>query len=59
MEDAMILNKGAYERGFGHGCVYKNYYRELNESNNKSRFKMFHSSKSNEIEDLDLASHGL
>ena len=55
----MILNKGAYERGFGHGCVYKNYYRELNESNNKSRFKMFHSSKSNEIEDLDLASHGL
>eukprot|EP00588_Corethron_pennatum_P003384 CAMPEP_0194292816 /NCGR_PEP_ID=MMETSP0169-20130528/46523_1 /TAXON_ID=218684 /ORGANISM="Corethron pennatum, Strain L29A3" /LENGTH=1342 /DNA_ID=CAMNT_0039041135 /DNA_START=42 /DNA_END=4070 /DNA_ORIENTATION=+ len=23
MEDAMILNKSAYERGFGHGCVYK------------------------------------
>jgi DNA-directed RNA polymerase I subunit RPA2 len=47
MEDAMILNKGAYERGFGHGCVYKSYYRELNEqsagnSNHKSRFKMFH-----------------
>ena len=31
MEDAMILNKGAYERGFGHGCVYKSYIRELNE----------------------------
>ena len=23
MEDAMILNKGAYERGFGHASVYK------------------------------------
>lgn len=23
MEDAMILNKASYERGFGHGCVYK------------------------------------
>eukprot|EP01135_Chromosphaera_perkinsii_P009911 Nk52_evm4s1967 gene=Nk52_evmTU4s1967 len=23
MEDAMILNKGAFERGFGHGSVYK------------------------------------
>ena len=23
MEDAMILNKSSYERGFGHGCIYK------------------------------------
>lgn len=23
MEDAMILNKSAYERGFGHASVYK------------------------------------
>ena len=23
MEDAMILNKSAFERGFGHGSVYK------------------------------------
>lgn len=23
MEDAMIINKGAYERGFGHGSMYK------------------------------------
>jgi DNA-directed RNA polymerase I subunit RPA2 len=23
MEDAMIINKSAYERGFGHGSVYK------------------------------------
>jgi DNA-directed RNA polymerase I subunit RPA2 len=48
MEDAMILNKGAYERGFGHGCVYKNYYRELNE-NHKSRFAMC-----NKKTDVDL-----
>lgn len=25
MEDAMILSKSSYERGFGHGVVYKNY----------------------------------
>jgi|TARA_B110000285_G_scaffold226800_1_gene287098 DNA-directed RNA polymerase I subunit RPA2 len=31
MEDAMIMNKGAYERGFGHGCVYKSYIKELND----------------------------
>jgi DNA-directed RNA polymerase beta subunit len=31
MEDAMIINKSAYERGFGHGTVYKSYLRELNE----------------------------
>lgn len=32
MEDAMILNKSAYERGFGHGCVYKSMRYELNET---------------------------
>jgi DNA-directed RNA polymerase I subunit RPA2 len=31
MEDAMIINKGSYERGFAHGAVYKSYIRELNE----------------------------
>jgi len=30
MEDAMIINKGAYDRGFGHGCVYKSYVKEVN-----------------------------
>lgn len=50
MEDAMIMNKGAYERGFGHGCVYKSYIKELNDqsagnSSQKSRFKMFHPRK--------------
>lgn len=32
MEDAMILNKSSYERGFGHGLIYKNYSFEVNES---------------------------
>eukprot|EP01029_Cantina_marsupialis_P012874 TRINITY_DN284_c0_g1_i1.p1 TRINITY_DN284_c0_g1~~TRINITY_DN284_c0_g1_i1.p1 ORF type:complete len:1136 (-),score=361.07 TRINITY_DN284_c0_g1_i1:415-3822(-) len=31
MEDAMILNKGAMERGFGHASVYKNIKVDLEE----------------------------
>ncbi|KAJ1438517.1 hypothetical protein B484DRAFT_444535 [Ochromonadaceae sp. CCMP2298] len=31
MEDAMIINKAAYERGFGHGCVYKTHTYDLEE----------------------------
>ncbi|EGC31907.1 RNA polymerase I, second largest subunit [Dictyostelium purpureum] len=37
MEDAMIINKSAYERGFGHGSVYKNEYIDLDEG--LSRFE--------------------
>ena len=66
MEDAMILNKGAYERGFGHGCVYKSYIRELNDqsagnSAQKSRFKMFHHKKQDMVNraGVDLAAQGL
>lgn len=29
MEDAMILNKSSYERGFGHGSVYKTHIVDL------------------------------
>jgi DNA-directed RNA polymerase I subunit RPA2 len=29
MEDAMIINKSAYERGFGHGYVYKTKFKEI------------------------------
>ncbi|KAI0832821.1 beta and beta-prime subunits of DNA dependent RNA-polymerase [Trametes gibbosa] len=31
MEDAMILNKSAHERGFGYGTVYKSYTVDLQE----------------------------
>ena len=53
MEDAMSINKGAYERGFGHGCVYKSYIRELNEptpgsGQNKSRFRLLNALKNRE-----------
>jgi len=68
MEDAMIMNKGAYERGFGHGCVYKSFYKELNDqsagnSSHKSRFKMFNQKKQQKdmmgASEVDLESHGL
>ncbi|EGG16401.1 RNA polymerase I [Cavenderia fasciculata] len=31
MEDAMIINKSSYERGFGHGSVYKTVFYDLDE----------------------------
>ena len=31
MEDAMILNKSSYERGFGFACMYKTFIYRLNE----------------------------
>lgn len=31
MEDAMIINKSAFERGFGHGSVYKTHTIDLEE----------------------------
>ena len=37
MEDAMIINKSAYERGFGHGIVYKTKTKILNEKGNGNR----------------------
>jgi len=63
----MIMNKGAYERGFGHGCVYKSYYKELNDqsagnSANKSRFRMFNSKKNENLrgaDEVDLKGMGL
>jgi DNA-directed RNA polymerase I subunit RPA2 len=50
MEDAMIINKGAYDRGFAHGCVYKSYIRDLNEnagqtSASKSRYRLINNKK--------------
>jgi DNA-directed RNA polymerase I subunit RPA2 len=36
MEDAMIINKAAYERGFGHGSVYKTAILNLDEEEKKA-----------------------
>jgi DNA-directed RNA polymerase I subunit RPA2 len=58
MEDAMIINKSAYERGFGHGCVYKSYMRKLNDNGNmfqkekSSRYKLLSSMKKEERKGL-------
>jgi DNA-directed RNA polymerase I subunit RPA2 len=44
LEDAMIINKQAYERGFMHGSVYKTYTKEVNDKDSNrdasSRFRM-------------------
>ncbi|KAL4076292.1 beta and beta-prime subunits of DNA dependent RNA-polymerase [Scleroderma citrinum] len=37
MEDAMILNKSAHERGFAYGTVYKSQIIDLNEVRGKSK----------------------
>lgn len=37
MDDAMILNKSAHERGFGHGTIYKTKKIDLAEENKSSR----------------------
>jgi len=60
MEDAMIINKSAYERGFGHGTVYKSYLRDLNEGSSsgaRSKFRLVRE-KDNGVEQA-LKNHGL
>ncbi|XP_046846262.1 DNA-directed RNA polymerase I subunit RPA2-like [Xenia sp. Carnegie-2017] len=37
MEDAMILNKASYERGFAHGTIYKTEIVDLSKHSNNSR----------------------
>ncbi len=37
MDDAMIINKSAHERGFGHGTIYKTKVLRLDENTRKSR----------------------
>ncbi|KAF2876790.1 hypothetical protein BDV95DRAFT_237128 [Massariosphaeria phaeospora] len=37
MDDAMILNKSAHERGFGHGTIYKTKVCDLQEGSAKAR----------------------
>ena len=38
MEDAMIINKSAYERGLGHGYVYKTKFKEI--SSKEAKFEL-------------------
>lgn len=65
MEDAMIINKSAYERGFAHGAVYKSYIRELNEAQStgsqsaRSRYRMMNQKKSREDAKVPLKEKGL
>jgi DNA-directed RNA polymerase I subunit RPA2 len=40
MEDAMVVNKASYERGFAHGTMYKAKYRRLNETDDTFRYVM-------------------
>lgn len=37
MDDAMIINKSAHERGFGHGTIYKTKVVKLDENTSKAR----------------------
>ena len=37
MDDAMILNKSAHERGFGHGTIYKTKVIRLEERNSRTK----------------------
>jgi DNA-directed RNA polymerase I subunit RPA2 len=43
MEDAMIINKSSFERGFGHGIVYKTveYVVNKDEDRKKLRFRLW------------------
>jgi DNA-directed RNA polymerase I subunit RPA2 len=64
MEDAMIINKSAYERGFAHGAVYKSFIKELNEvqgssGSAKSRYRMMNPKKYREDAKVELKEKGL
>lgn len=41
MDDAMIINKSAHERGFGHGTIYKTQIIRLDELGGKARSARF------------------
>jgi len=52
MEDAMIINKSSYERGFGHGCVYKTLPKEPEVKDKK--FEYVNNSQDMESYKLDV-----
>jgi CRISPR/Cas system CSM-associated protein Csm5 (group 7 of RAMP superfamily) len=49
MEDAMIISKSSFERGFGHGSMYKTIIIDLNEEEKKF---ISHQSKKNIMENI-------
>lgn len=40
MEDAMIVCKSSYERGLGHGVIYKTMRYSLGDSNKTQRYQL-------------------
>jgi len=52
MEDAMIINKGAYERGLGHGSVYKTAQYDLSDYTEQGE-KPHHHFESDRSDTLD------
>lgn len=53
MEDAMIINKSAYERGFGHGYVYKTKFKEITSKDIKCELISKPHSKESQSKGLD------
>jgi DNA-directed RNA polymerase I subunit RPA2 len=57
MEDAMILNKGAFDRGFGHGSVYTHKEVDLNQNAaNRSVIRFFDNVKQTASVERDRSS---
>ncbi|KAK2964272.1 putative DNA-directed RNA polymerase I subunit RPA2 [Blattamonas nauphoetae] len=56
MEDAMIINKSAYERGFGHACIYMTKEISLEEeSGRKTRGKAEYRRLNSQFCNIDLS----
>lgn len=56
MEDAMIINKSSFERGFGHGMVYKTVEYAVNkeEDRKRPRFKLWREAPNDKKKDYQL-----
>lgn len=59
MEDAMIINKSSYERGFGHGSIYKCEVVDLAERSRRDSHKVFRTTDTKLIRERKLDADGL
>ena len=59
MEDAMIINKGAYDRGFAHGTVYKSYLRDIHADGGSSQRSKYRLLNQKDRQRIDLSKSGL